>query len=618
MFDQLPYKAALLTEDLRIIRMNDELEKVFSRDVKGERCNEVYGDNLDECKKCPLNVGLAPGETKEAICEGALGGKELKLIHKGIEINGENFILEIWEDVTEENRAKRELSRLASFPEEAPFPILEWNRELELVYQNPAARKYSERYSGDRHPLAPDNLDSLFETFARGDVNSRFQELTCKNRVFNEYIYFLPGRSAIRVYAYNITSRKEVEAKYLRSQRDLTLLGRCNRHLVRATDEEEFLENVCETLINAGDYDLAWIGFPEYDEAKTLEVVAASGRDADLLEDLTLTWAGDTSGEKPAGRAIREGEIVTVDRPDERGAISELDSLSETKDLKGVSFPLKREGGIYGTLTVYSSEAGAFDEKGKALLSDLAGDVTFGLEALRERQARKSMEEELKELSGYLLHAREEERERISRLLHDELGQLATSVIISLSGLKERDSIANDPKLRHKVENITEVVKKMNAKLRDMAKDILPPSLEEDGLVSTVKTYMKEIRHSRGVEINLVTDEIESCLDYQAEVHVYRVIKEAVNNSLRHGDPDKIEIELSREKDRATIVVRDDGPGFDQEEVLEQQGEKERVGLIGMRERVRSLSGSLKVESQPGEGTRLIAEIPLEERNGLD
>jgi signal transduction histidine kinase/PAS domain-containing protein len=618
LLDKFPQKAALLTEDLRITWMNEELEEVLGRDVKGEKCNEVYGDNLDDCKKCPLNVGLVPGETRKAVCEGALGGKELKLIHKGIEIDGDPFVLEIWEDVTEERRARRERARLASFPEKAPFPILEWNDELELVYQNPAARKYSEKYQGDRHPLAPDNLVDLYETLMGGGISSRFQEIACDDRVFTEYIYFLPGRSAIRVYAYDITSRKELTTKLIRSRRDLTLLGRCNRHLVRATDEEEFLENVCDTLVNAGNYDLAWIGFPEYDEEKTIKIVAASGRSSDRLKDMNLTWGHGGSREKPAGKAIREGEIVTVDQSEKRGSVSELENFSETDKLKTASFPLKIEGGIYGSLTVYSSDTGIFEEREKDLLVDLAEDVTFGLEALRERQARKSMEEELKELSGYLLHAREDERERISRLLHDELGQLATSAIIALSGLKDRDSISSDPVVKDEFEDITEIVKTMNEKLRDMAKDILPPSLEDEGLVSTLESYLEEVRINREVDINLETDEVESELGSQAQVHIYRVIKEAVTNSIRHGIPDRIEIKLKREENRARIVVRDDGKGFVKEEIMEKQGEKRRVGLIGMRERVRSLSGSLEIDSYPGEGTRLLAEIPLKKKNGLD
>lgn len=501
LLNQLPFKAALLTEKLRITWMNEELGRTLGRDVRGEKTTEVYSDNLDRCEKCPLNEDIPSGKTREVVCEGALGGRQLKILHRGVEIDGKQFVLEIWRDITEEREAKR----------------------------------------------------------------------------------------------------------------GLELLNRCNQLLVRATDEEKLLKGICETIVEIGGYELVWIGFPRYDEESSVKFVASAGRDKDILDELKISWGVVEGNGEPTGRAIKSGEIVTTGIGDIETDSRWVKELMARGYSNMASFPLKGKDGIYGALTVLTSVTGVVDERERELLANLADDMTFGIEALRERETRESMEEGLKELSGHLLHAREDERERISRVLHDELGQLATSVIIALSGFRERESVQNDPEAVERVEEMSEIVRSLNEKLRDMARDILPQSLEEEGLNSAVEDYLEGIQNGEEVEIGLVVGNVACVLDSRTQVQLYRVIQEAVTNAISHGDPDKISVRLKKSESRLVLTVEDDGTGFKSKNILEGAREKDRVGLIGMRERVRSLSGSLSVESRPGEGTKVIAEIPFDE-----
>ena len=137
--EQLPTEAALLTRDLRIVYMNNMMREVVGTENLGKKCYKVYQENLDKCKECPLREPIPNGDTVWAVCEGALGDRVIKFMHKALEIDGTEYVLEVWDDITEQREAQQQLTWLASFAEKNPTPILEWDEKLNLTYQNPAA-----------------------------------------------------------------------------------------------------------------------------------------------------------------------------------------------------------------------------------------------------------------------------------------------------------------------------------------------------------------------------------------------------------------------------------------------------------------------------------------------
>ena len=613
-FDRLPIEAALLTTDLRIAYMNTALTNTIGEESLGRKCYKVYQENLDKCKECPLSRPVPKGEKYQAICEGALGDKVIKFIHKAVEIDGHPYILEIWDDITEQRRAQKKLSWLASFAEKTPTPILEWDEDLNLTYQNPAAKKMEPPEDSESHPLAPENLDFLVRTLKNEKERSTFQELEFGGKVYIEYLYALPEESVVRAYAYDITSRREAEKKFRRSQRDLILLTRCNQLLVRATDEEELLEDICKTIVQDGGYCFAWVGYAEDNEEKTVRPVAKSGEEQGYLDDVQITWSEDNeTGQGPTGQAIRSGN------PSFAKSIPEDSSFEPWREdavnrgySSSIALPLQYDGQTYGALNIYATAPDAFEDRDIHLLTDLADDLAFGIYSLREQERRKATEEELEDLSKHLIEAREEERTRISRELHDEMGQLSTSTIIALSNLEEMDPIKDNLSTRDEVEEIIEMVENLDEKVRNLAVGLRPPALEELGLVSTLKADLNDINHRDGIQTKLEVDEdVESLLEDEEKVHIYRVIQEGLTNAIRHGNPTRLHVKLTRGEDSILLQVEDDGVGFDPDALVSNGKSQERLGLIGLRERIYALSGNLEINSSPESGTTISAEVPI-------
>ena len=398
----------------------------------------------------------------------------------------------------------------------------------------------------------------------------------------------------------------------------MTLLSRTNQLLVRATNERELLRDLCSAIAGYGGYKLVWVGKLDKAGDKSLDVRARGGQDVDILENTSVDWLSGDGETSPVAKSIESEALVTSVINDVSGTPTWKRVVDSKGHEKISCFPLNCDGSLYGVLTIHTDNEEDLDRRELSLLSDLVEDLIFGIETLRERERRRFMEEELKQLSGHLLRARESERERISRELHDELGQLTTSVIIGLSSLKDRNSIKDDSEAKRKLEEVNGIVEKLDEKLRDMAKDIRPPSLKELGLVPTLKSYLDDVSSGNDISIKLDFDDPGDFLDLEAKVQIFRVIQEAVTNSVRHGMPSRIWVSLKKKEDYLRATISDDGTGFEPENVWKEGGNEARLGLIGMRERARSISGHLTVKSSPGNGTTISLKLPFEETDELD
>lgn len=185
----------------------------------------------------------------------------------------------------------------------------------------------------------------------------------------------------------DITERKEAERALQRSNRFLRTLSRCNEALVRAVDEEGLLRDMCRTVVESGEFRLAWVGFADEDAGKTLRPAAWFGdRGEEYLAGLSLSWGDDGRRQGPAERAVRLGELqveqylsaAEADRQwAERVAGFGFQSI--------IAVPLRLDGRIGGVLSIYAGEANAFADDVTGLLTELAGDLAYGITTLRAR-----------------------------------------------------------------------------------------------------------------------------------------------------------------------------------------------------------------------------------------
>lgn len=200
--------------------------------------------------------------------------------------------------------------------------------------------------------------------------------------------------------AYDLTKRKQDEQVLYRLNRELRAISNCSLVLVRAEDEQTLLESICRIVCEEADYRMAWVGYAEHDEARTVRPVAKAGADMGYLEHTLFTWA---DSDEPSGTAIRTGDIAGVD---DFAADPQTQPWREAALQRGyrscLALPLKDEGGsTFGMLGIYATEAHAFTTEEQRLLEELADDLAFGIVSLRTRSERAAAEQRIERLAFY-------------------------------------------------------------------------------------------------------------------------------------------------------------------------------------------------------------------------
>jgi len=191
----------------------------------------------------------------------------------------------------------------------------------------------------------------------------------------------------------DISERKKNEERLRRLTRTYAMLSGCNQDLVHSTSEAELVDRFCHTLVQTGEFSLAWITLRDVDSQETLRTLAHAGRDVDFERRLCTTPTPETGQLGLAMRALREDRVITAQIPEETLCFQKCPLSHPTCAHQAVAaLPLRQEGVGFGVLALYSAEADAFDDQALALLKELAEDLAFGLTKLRDRIARVQAE----------------------------------------------------------------------------------------------------------------------------------------------------------------------------------------------------------------------------------
>ena len=212
----------------------------------------------------------------------------------------------------------------------------------------------------------------------------------------------------------------------------------------------------------------------------------------------------------------------------------------------------------------------------------------------------------LRDLSDHLQDLIEEERHRIAQGLHDGIGQSLSLLRMKLMKMTENESVVlkdiNHTALMDSLESII-------TELKDISYRLKPKTLEEMGLGIALKLLVNQISEDSGIkgEANIFGDEIR--MDNKVEISLYRIVQEATNNILKYSKATNFSVQLLITSKIIRLIISDNGIGFDTEQILSGKGPIRGMGLINIKERVEHLQGQLKIESSPGNGTMIVAEI---------
>jgi signal transduction histidine kinase len=209
------------------------------------------------------------------------------------------------------------------------------------------------------------------------------------------------------------------------------------------------------------------------------------------------------------------------------------------------------------------------------------------------------------ELSRQLLLAEEEERKRISRELHDETGQgLMVLRMYLQSVLAEFES---SRKAEEKFQEAFELLDRTIEGLRRIIRRLSPRVLEEMGLIAAIRKEVREVSRTTGIKALIDLPDALAPLDHESEIAIYRIVQEALHNIAKHSGAKRLRVQVKPETAWIRIVVEDDGVGFTTRNPAAQG-----FGLLGMRERVAALGGSVRIRSLKNKGTRIAVTLPME------
>lgn len=343
----------------------------------------------------------------------------------------------------------------------------------------------------------------------------------------------------------------------------------------------------------------------------TLGVVLLKDMEQQVLRVQSQVGFGDDLNDPSLEVAMGQGFSGTIAATGEPGILPDLDAShgalntriqGRAKALWGV--PLKSSEQVIGVLLIGFSRAREWLPTERDLLKAIADRSALAIDRARMTDALREREGRIAELSGHLLRAQEEERKRISRELHDETGQ-ALMVIRLYLGMLE--SSVNARTARAKIRETLEVVDRTIEGIRRIIGKLSPLVLQELGLIAAVRKEAKDLAKGSGVKARVNVPADFGRLPAPMETAIYRVVQEALHNVAKHASASNVLIELVREGDGVRLMIEDDGVGLP----AKPNPARQTFGLSGMRERIATLGGKLKITSSKGHGTRIEIYAPI-------
>lgn len=212
-----------------------------------------------------------------------------------------------------------------------------------------------------------------------------------------------------------------------------------------------------------------------------------------------------------------------------------------------------------------------------------------------------------------IINTQEDERKRISRDIHDHLGQEMTSLRLQINSLGEL--VGNDPKLNERFDKVQITAENLDATIDFIAWELRPAALEELGLGAALNNYAREWSNHFKANVEVDTNMLSGKrLSLAVEVNLYRIVQEALNNIAKHAKASNVSVFLQKPEDKIVLIIEDDGIGFDIEENL---NKNQGLGLVGMGERAALLNGELEIESKIDNGTTIYVRVPASYENEM-
>ena len=345
----------------------------------------------------------------------------------------------------------------------------------------------------------------------------------------------------------------------------------------------QLVANRLRSLIGAASVTIA---LPQGDG---LRIEAAAGPDADSVLGMSIPARSKTMRVLERRRTERIDSVIDDPEIDQETA-------RRLKMRTAIYVPLVLRGDAIGVITAQDKEGTdpRFSTEDVRLAEVFAQRASVAVD-LSRRVASDALRR--------VVAAQEQERRRLARELHDETGQALTSILL---GLRTVEEARGEENMRAAVGEVRDLVRATLQDVRQLAVELRPKALDDFGLVAALERLTETFREQTGIALAFQSMLPAERLSPEVETALYRIVQESLTNIVKHARAGTVSITLGRKKDAVTVVVEDDGVGFEPARTRE-----EGLGLIGMRERVALVGGRLIIESRPGAGTTFVVEVPV-------
>jgi signal transduction histidine kinase len=368
-----------------------------------------------------------------------------------------------------------------------------------------------------------------------------------------------------------------------RWSRQLESLLEVSSAMAGETSVDRLLELIAERLHDLLEARLVTVALPSGPEQ--VRIVAAAGEQADEVTGELLPLHGSKTGRVLERRRSERVDSVLDDPEVDRVFTRRVDARA------GLWVPLLVQDRPIGVISAYdklSSPDARFTDDDVRLAEIFATRAAVAVE-LSERVERDAVRR--------IVLAQELERRRLARELHDETGQALTSILLGLKQLEGKEAPEAVAVLRELVVATLQDVRRLAVELR-------PKVLDDFGLVPALERLAHGFGEQTGIAVDLEAGSISERLPLEVETAIYRIVQEALTNVVKHARAQRVSVLVTRVNGKIRAVIEDDGTGFDPAEL------GDGIGLVGMRERIELLDGTLTVESSATSGTTVAAEVP--------
>lgn len=448
-----------------------------------------------------------------------------------------------------------------------------------------AAQVWATIRSGAGHP----GLTELTLTARRGE---RIIVESASTRI--EY----QEHPAIVWFVRDISERKQREQELRLRNRELSALNAVAFAMAQ-TYSPDMLQRGLREALQALELEVGWVALLNTNGKG--ELVAVEGAE---FYNLPPRFPACT-----CGKILSSGEPAFV--PVGEDCLLRRLGTSSVQGWHHVTVPLGRAGTMLGALSVAIPPGRAFDQENLRLLSAIGQQMGIALENARLWEELRQKEQLRSELLARSLHAQEGERKRISRELHDATGQSLNAILFGLKALE--NATQNDPtQIPALVSRLKSAASETVHELQDIIYDLRPSVLDDLGLVPALRWYAESRLETRGIRTTWTILGQERRLPAEIETALFRIGQESMTNICKYAEASHVTFHLAFETKMVKLRVVDDGVGFDVQEALRHHLHTGRgLGLLGMRERAELLGGRLQIESSPGSGTSITAELPF-------